>query len=154
MIKMLDPAFDISADGQTTIETFEATEAIAVGDVVCYVISLDGTTGVPDAPFTKVDKSDSILRIFAGVALTAAAASGDLIQVVTQGYVPSMHVSGDTAAGSKLTVYSGTAGQAGVCVASGTEPANSEFEHIIGQSLAADGNGTGYATDYAPAWIY
>jgi len=154
-IKMLDDAYAAEADGQSVIRTFEADEAIVAGDVVCYVVSLDGTTGVPDQPLTHVDKADGILRIFAGVALTAATAAGDKIQVVTKGYVPTVNCGAATAAGSKLTVYDGTtAGRAGVCVASGSTPSNSEFEHVWGQALAADGNGSSYATNYAPAWIY
>lgn len=123
MGRPINGGFGYTAQNVTVIETFIASEAIAVGDVVMfdltnksqYHCSQSDANGIP-----------------IGIALEAATASGDEIKVQTYGIgIKAITTGGSAAAGAALVC--GAAG-ATAEVAAGTAPTN----RPLGWALAAD----------------
>ena len=105
-----DPAeaVPVSAMNRRQVETFVASEAIAAGDVVSLDLSktADGDKGIF---VSKADTGTATDRAAVGVALAAAAAEGDKVEVCVRG-VCEANVDGATAAGDLLQISS-TAGR-------------------------------------------
>jgi hypothetical protein len=101
-------AVPVSAMNRRQVETFVASEAIAAGDVVSLDLSktADGDKGIF---VSKADTATATDRCAVGVALAAAAAAGDKVDVCVRG-VCEANVDGATAAGDLLQISS-TAGR-------------------------------------------
>ena len=109
-----------SALSRRTVETFLAGAAIAAGDWVALDISgaSDSARAIQVVQATTAANGNALVI---GVALEAAAAAGDKIEVVTRGYVEGANVTAATAAGAALVVDA-TAGRADAIVAADIAP--------------------------------
>lgn len=90
------------------IETFIAGAAIAAGDWVSFDVSKTGATRVATVIKTTATAGQSNV---VGVALSAATAAGDKINVVVAGYVEGAAVVSGVAASVALTTSGVTAGR-------------------------------------------
>ena len=103
------------------IESFTANGVIAVGDWVAF------DTTVTDAARMSTVVAAAVValgnQLVCGVAITAAAAAGDIVQVVVDGYVEGVNVAAGTASGVGLVVGIGASGRARVIVAADIAPA-------------------------------
>ena len=121
------------------VETFESNAAFSVGDVVEFVAPTT-TTPLRVKKFANAD-----LGHFAvGVALQAATAAGQKIQVCVWGFCL-VNVGSATPAATNLAVKSGTDGQAAV---SGTVDATLVVGTVLGTFLGAKD-----ANNQAPLWF-
>ena len=96
------------------IESFTANGVIAVGDWVAF-----DTTVTDAARMSTVIQAAAVAagnQRVCGVAITAAAVAGDIVQVVVDGYVEDVNVTAATASGVGIAVI-GTAGRGSVVVA-------------------------------------
>ena len=102
------------------IESFTANGVIAVGDWVAF-----DTTVTDAARMSTVIQAAAVAagnQLVCGVAITAAAVAGDIVQVVVRGYVEGVNVAAATASGVGLVV-SAAAGRGTVIGAASTAPA-------------------------------
>jgi len=96
------------------IESFTANGVIAVGDWVAF-----DTTVTDAARMSTVIQAAAVAagnQRVCGVAITASAVAGDIVQVVVRGYVEGVNVTAATASGVGIAVI-GTAGRGSVVVA-------------------------------------
>ena len=124
-----------SALSRRTVETFLAGAAIVAGDWVALDISeSDSARAIQVVQATTAAGGNSLVI---GVALEAAAAAGDKIEVVTRGYVEGANVTAATAAGASLVVDA-TAGRADAAVAADIAPPCGVTLEVAGGSNTAD----------------
>lgn len=134
LLQRLDAAAETtgSSDGASNrrqVESFRASAAITAGHVVQFD---DGKTGADRALYVKqatVVASGNALAI--GVALTGAAAAGDVVQVIVAGYAENVLCDAGVNAGEALGAALNTAGE--VAGSSGTT------RPIFGSALEAEG---------------
>ena len=94
----------IEAMNRRQIETFIASEAIAVGDALS--LDLAQTNNGDKAIFVmKADTGTNAKRCGIGVAISAAAAAGDTVDVCIGGMAEAK-VKAGTAVGDRLSIYS------------------------------------------------
>jgi hypothetical protein len=106
----LVPGSGDNTGNRSTTEFFLAGGAIAIGDAVTWDDSQTGanrTLYVIEAETVATVGNPGVI----GVAKTAAAAAGDVVEVYTKGYCPTASVAAATVAGSALIGPIGTAGQ-------------------------------------------
>jgi len=122
----------IEAMNRRQIETFIASEAIAVGDALS--LDLAQTNNGDKAIFVmKADTGTSAKRCGIGVAISAAAAAGDTVDVCIGGMAEAK-VKAGTAVGDRLSIYS----TVGIL-----EPYQNTFEDpILAVAGAAEAGGT------------
>ena len=97
-------AVGIEAMNRRQIETFIASEAIAVGDALS--LDLAQTNNGDKAIFVmKADTGTNAKRCGIGVAISAAAAAGDTVDVCIGGMAEAK-VKAGTAVGDRLSIYS------------------------------------------------
>ena len=97
-------AVGIEAMNRRQIETFIASEAIAVGDALS--LDLAQTNNGDKAIFVmKADTGTNAKRCGIGVAISAAAAAGDTLDVCIGGMAEAK-VKAGTAVGDRLSIYS------------------------------------------------
>ena len=97
---------DASQSYRTQIETFLAAGAIAVGDCVAFDTSKTGYQQV----LYVIEATEAAGSLAVGIALTAAAAAGDPVQVCVAGYCAVANVATGVTAGQRL-YQSSTAGR-------------------------------------------
>lgn len=104
------------------IESFTANGVIAVGDWVAF----DVTALITDAArMSTVIQAGAVglgNQLVCGVAITAAAVAGDIVQVVVRGYVEGVSVTAGTLSGAGVVVKT-TAGRGTTVVAADIAPA-------------------------------
>lgn len=122
----------IEAMNRRQIETFIASEAIAVGDALS--LDLAQTNNGDKAIFVmKADTGTNAKRCGIGVAISAAAAAGDTVDVCIGGMAEAK-VKAGTAVGDRLSIYS----TVGIL-----EPYQNTFEDpILAVAGAAEAGGT------------
>ena len=125
-------AVGIEAMNRRQIETFIASEAIAVGDALS--LDLAQTNNGDKAIFVmKADTGTNAKRCGIGVAISAAAAAGDTVDVCIGGMAEAK-VKAGTAVGDRLSIYS----TVGIL-----EPYQNTFEDpILAVAGAAEAGGT------------
>ncbi len=125
-------AVGIEAMNRRQIETFIASEAIAVGDALS--LDLAQTNNGDKAIFVmKADTGTNAKRCGIGVAISAAAAAGDTVDVCIGGMAEAK-VKAGTAVGDRLSIYSSV----GIL-----EPYQNTFEDpILAVAGAAEAGGT------------
>jgi len=125
-------AVGIEAMNRRQIETFIASEAIAVGDALS--LDLAKTNNGDKAIFVmKADTGTNAKRCGIGVAISAAAAAGDTVDVCIGGMAEAK-VKAGTAVGDRLSIYS----TVGIL-----EPYQNTFEDpILAVAGAAEAGGT------------
>jgi hypothetical protein len=100
----------VDTGDRSTVQTYLAGAAIAIGDAVQFDLSQTGanrTLYVLEAAGVATVGSSAVI----GVAKTAAAAAGDPIEVYVKGYCPVASVAAATVAGTPLIGPIGTAGR-------------------------------------------
>ena len=114
LIQYLEAGNGASTMNRSQVETFLASEAIAVGDLVSMDLSQlnDGDKALY---VSKADTGTATDTCAIGFALNAATAVGDKVDVTIAGIHVSANVDGATVAGSKLCAGS-TAGRAAIYV--------------------------------------
>ena len=125
-------AVGTEAMNRRQIETFIASEAIAVGDALS--LDLAQTNNGDKAIFVmKADTGTNAKRCGIGVAISAAAAAGDTVDVCIGGMAEAK-VKAGTAVGDRLSIYS----TVGIL-----EPYQNTFEDpILAVAGAAEAGGT------------
>jgi len=111
----------IEAMNRRQIETFIASEAIAVGDTVALDFSKAGS-GDKGIFVVKCDDNTATKKCAVGVAISAATAAGDTVDAVIAGMVDNAKVAGATAVGSSMAVSAATTGELAVYAAGDTLP--------------------------------
>ncbi len=111
----------IEAMNRRQIETFIASEAIAVGDTVALDFSKAGS-GDKGIFVVKCDDNTATKKCAVGVAISAATAAGDTVDAVIAGMVDNAKVAGATAVGSSMAVSAATVGELALYVAGDTLP--------------------------------
>lgn len=124
-----------SALNRRTVEILLAGGVIAAGDWVALDLSEAGSARAIQVVQASTAANGNALVV--GVALEAAAAAGDKIQVVTRGYVEGANVTAATAAGAALVVDA-TAGRADAIVAADIAPPCGVTLEIAGGGNTAD----------------
>jgi len=121
-------ALGVTPSNRRQVERFIASAAIAAGDVVCLDISKTAD-GDKSLFVTKADTSAGATTLTIGVALDAATAANDEINVVIRGLCKDANVATGGAIGDRI-VGSSTAGRA-------TQYASSSTQAILGYQLEA-----------------
>jgi len=111
----------IEAMNRRQIETFIASEAIAVGDTVALDFSKAGS-GDKGIFVVKCDQGTATKKCGVGVAISAATAAGDTVDAVIAGMVDNAKVAGATAVGDAMAVSGATTGELAVYAAGDTLP--------------------------------
>lgn len=124
-----------SALSRRTVETFLAGAAIVAGDWVALDTGEAGSARAIQVVQATTATNGNALVV--GVALEAAAAAGDKIEVVTRGYVEGANVTAATAAGAALVVDA-TAGRADATVAADIAPPCGVTLEVAGGGNTAD----------------
>lgn len=110
LLNYLEAGSSNSVSNRRQVETFIASEAISANDFVA--LDFSKSSDADKALYVmKAGTTGGTTNMCVGVALEAAAAAGDTIEVVIKG-VCEANVAGDTAQGEFLTI-TGTDGQAG-----------------------------------------
>jgi len=94
--------------GRQVVEVFRASEAIAIGDAVCFDLS-QSVIAEMFGSVKKLDSGAANTSVFCGIAAEAAAAD-EFIKVVVAGLAPQANVDGATAKGDYL-ILSSTGGR-------------------------------------------
>ena len=125
-------ALGVTPSNRRQVERFIASAAIAAGDVVCLDISKTAD-GDKSLFVTKANTGAGATTLTIGIALDAATAANDEINVVVRGFVKDANVATGGAIGDRI-VGSNTAGRA-------TQYSASSSQAILGYQLeAASGN--------------
>ncbi len=145
LIQFISAGEAASVSNRRQIETFLAGGTIAAGDWVAFDLS---QTGADKVLYAVQSPASAGSPIGIGVAL-AAAAAGDKVDVVVDGYAGTANVASGTAAGSAI-MLSGTAGRAAAAtyVADGSGGAADALPAICGVAL------TLAAANVAEVWVY
>ena len=121
-------ALGVTPSNRRQVERFIASAAIAAGDVVCLDITKTAD-GDKSLFVTKADTGSGDTTLTIGVALDAATAANDEINVVIRGFVKDANVATGGAIGDRI-IGSNTAGRA-------TQYSASSSQAILGYQLAA-----------------
>ena len=105
------------------VETFIAGGAITAGDCVVFDVSKTDAARVLTVIQSTAVAGQSLV---VGFALTGAAAAGDLVQVVVEGYMENANVVSGVATSVSLTTSGATAGRA-LAYLSGTHTTTAPF---------------------------
>ena len=123
----------IEAMNRRQIETFIASEAIAVGDALSLDLA-QANNGDKAIFVMKADTGTNSKRCGIGIAISAAAAAGDTVDVCIGGMAEAK-VKAGTAVGDRLSIFNTTAGV--------LEPYQNTFEDpILAVAGAAEAGGT------------
>jgi hypothetical protein len=135
-------AVGAGTSNRSQIETFIAGAAIAVGDIVAFDTSATGASRV-----LTVVKCPATLGLpnIVGVALEAATAAGQIINVVVAGYVETVNATAAIATGTAVTTSGAVAGR--VITYDSTAAAQSNASPI-GITLGA------VVANVVPMWIF
>ena len=121
-------ALGVTPSNRRQVERFIAADVIDAGDIVCLDITKTAD-GDKSLYVTKANTSSGDTTLTIGVALEAAAAAGDALNVVIRGFVKDANVATGGGIGDRI-VGSSTAGRA-------TQYASSSSQAILGYQLAA-----------------
>lgn len=127
-------AFGATPSHRREVETFIAGAAIASGDWVSFDVSKSGAARVVTVVKTTASAGQGNV---VGVAISAATAAGEKVQVVTAGYVEGANVVNGVASGATLTTSGVTAGRA-LAYATGTHTGTGPCGVALEASVAAN----------------
>ena len=139
LIQFLEPGEKAATSNRRQVETFLASGAIAIGDWVAFD---DSQTGADKMLFVEESTASAGGGLVCGVAISAATAADDKIDVVIGGFVAVAQIVGAITAGDPLR-QSATVGAA--------DAATAGAEAVIGVALTTLA-GPGAAT--AEVWVY
>lgn len=121
-------ALGVTPSNRRQVERFIASGVIAAGDIVCLDITKTAD-GEKSLYVTKANTASGDTTLTIGVALEAAAAANDELNVVIRGLCKDANVATGGGVGDRI-VGSGTAGRA-------TQYASSSSQAVLGYQLAA-----------------
>lgn len=124
---------DLNSTADRLELVIEASGAISAGDVVVW----DGQTTDDKPTVHKADVDTDDAALIAGVAVNAAAASGDSVRVVRNGPAIVNISTGTVAAGELATFHASTDGCADGAVGSGSTVMGDYFGAFLGAEIGS-----------------